>query len=202
MEVSSLARQVEEIGVATREQAGASAEITQQTESVRVASEQNAAGAAQLASTVQKSSHTMKSLVQVSDDLAQSTSAFQEQEAGDSLDVDRAVAAHLGWAGRLKTVLQGGGKEAPDPATAGRDDLCGLGKWIHGPGERCCGNMADFPVLKSRHAEFHRMVAEILRKHQAGQRSDADALVAGPFASISHEVIGILTRLDLGRHAR
>jgi len=200
VEVSALARQVEEIGVATREQAGASAEITQQTEAVRVTSEQNAAGAAQLAATVQEGNRTMKNLVQVSDDLAQSISAFQEQEAGDSLDIDRAVAAHLGWAGRLKTVLQGGGKDAPDPATAGRDDACGLGKWIHGPGERCCGQMADFPLLRSRHAAFHRMVADILRKHQAGQRAEADALVSGPFTAISHEVIGILTRLDLGSH--
>ncbi|MDR3682819.1 MAG: methyl-accepting chemotaxis protein [Geothrix sp.] len=77
VEVSTLARQMEEIDLASREQAKASSDITEQTEGVRTTSEQNAAGALELAATVQETVRHLDSLAQVSDQLAQEASAFQ-----------------------------------------------------------------------------------------------------------------------------
>jgi methyl-accepting chemotaxis protein len=200
-EVSILAHQVDEIGVATREQARASTEITQRTEAIRTTSEQNAAGAVELAATVQETGRNLESLAQVSDGLAMEASAFQIQSSGssDTLDVDGAVAAHQAWMGRLKNLLLGRSKETYDPAIVGREDQCALGKWVLGPGQQCCGHHQDFPSLKSKHREFHRMAAEVLNFHQAGRRDQAEALLAKDFTAISHEVVALLSHMDLNQ---
>lgn len=200
-EVSVLANQVDEIGAATREQARASNEITQRTEAIRTTSEQNAAGAVELAATVQETGRNLESLAQVSDSLAMEASAFQVQSSttSDSLDVSGAVAAHQAWMGRLKNLLQGRSKDTYDPAIVGRDDQCALGKWVQGPGQQYCGHLQEFPSLKSKHRDFHRMAAEVLNFHQAGRRDQAEALLAKDFMAISHEVVAILSRMDLSQ---
>ncbi len=76
VEVSGLARQMEEIDLASREQAHASSDITKQTEGVRATSEQNAAGATELAATVQETVRHLDALAQVSEALGREASAF------------------------------------------------------------------------------------------------------------------------------
>ncbi len=198
-EVSVLARQVEEIGTATREQARASTEITQRTEAIRTTSEQNAAGAIELAATVQETGKNLETLVTVSDGLAMEASAFQTKTTDGNLDVGGAVAAHQAWAGRLKNVLAGKSQEVYDPAAVERDDQCVLGKWVHGPGQQCCGHLPDFPPLKAKHREFHRLAAEVLRLHLGGQRDQAERVLASTFTATSREVVAILSRMDLSR---
>jgi methyl-accepting chemotaxis protein len=199
LEVSTLARQMEEIDLASREQAKASGDITEQTEGVRTSSEQNAAGALELAATVQETVQHLDSLARVSDKLAQEASAFQMEGSSDQLDVLGAIGAHQAWSGRLKNILEGRSKEAPDPTVVGRDDRCVLGKWIHGPGQRCCGHLEEFQRLLGRHAHFHRLASEVLSAHGAGRREAARTLLDQDFKTVSHEVLGLLNRIDFSR---
>ncbi|GEM_PF-2797796 len=201
-EVSTLARQVEEIEAATREQARASNEITQRTEAIRTTSEQNAAGAVELAASIQETGRSLEAMAKVSDALATEASAFSIQSDDENLDVDGAVAAHQAWTGRLKKVLQGESKEKLDPAIVGCDDKCALGKWVYGPGAKSCGHHPEFPSLKSRHKDFHRLAGEILTHHHAGRREQATALLAKDFTVTSRDVIAILSRLDLSQLKR
>ncbi|MBP7616934.1 MAG: nitrate- and nitrite sensing domain-containing protein [Geothrix sp.] len=196
VEVSALVRQMEEIDLASREQAKASSDITEQTEGVRATSEQNAAGAVELAATVQETVRHLDALAQVSDKLAQEVSTFQMEGPNENLDVLGAVSAHQAWIGRLKNVLDGHSQEALDPTVVGRDDHCVLGRWIHGPGQQCCAHLPDFPTLINKHAHFHRLAAEVLTAHAGGQRERALSILNKDFKSISHEVVGILNRLD------
>ncbi len=199
VEVSALARQMEEIDLASKEQAKASSDITEQTEGVRATSEQNAAGAAELAATVQETVRHLDTLAQVSDTLAQEVSAFQMEGSNENLDVLGAVSAHQTWSGRLKNVLDGHSQETLDPSVVGRDDRCVLGKWIHGPGQQCCGHLPDFPTLKDKHAFFHRLAAEILTAHAGGQRERAMAILNKDFKTVSHDVVGILNHMNFSQ---
>lgn len=199
VEVSTLARQMEEIDLASREQAKASSDITEQTEGVRATSEQNAAGAAELAATVQETVRHLDTLAQVSDKLAQEASAFQLDGSNENLDVISAVSAHQAWSGRLKNVLDGQSQETLDPSLVGRDDRCVLGKWIHGPGQQCCGHLPEFPTLKDKHAFFHRLAAEVLTAHAGGQRERAMAILNKDFRTVSHDVVGILNHMDFSQ---
>jgi len=197
VEVSGLARQMEEIDVASREQAKAGSDINQQTDGMRASSEQNAAGAVQLAATVQETIAHLNTLAQVSDGLAQQASAFNLQDASGHLDVLGAVAAHQAWTGRLKNHLEGRGKERLDAAVICRDNLCVLGKWIHGPGQQAAGHLPEFPELRGQHATFHRLAGEIVTAQGQGQGERAKGLLNGEFQATSRTVISLLSRMEL-----
>lgn len=198
IEVSALAQQMHEIDLASREQALASSDITRQTEGVRSTSEQNAAGAAELSATVQETVLHLDSLAKISDRLAQEASAFEMDDSMESFDALGAMTVHQAWSGRLKNVLDGRSSESLDPNTVGREDLCTLGKWIQGSGQSCCAHQKEFPKLRSRHSDFHRMAAEILKAHQQGDSTRARSLLDKEFRALSQEVVGILTHLDFG----
>lgn len=85
VEVSTLARQMEEIDIASREQAKASSDITDQTVGMRSTTEQNAAGATELSATVQETLGHLDTLAQISDKLAQEAAAFQLEGSNDNL---------------------------------------------------------------------------------------------------------------------
>ncbi|BDU72818.1 methyl-accepting chemotaxis protein [Mesoterricola silvestris] len=201
VEVSTLARQMEEIDLASREQAKAGNDIAHQTEGVRATSEQNAAGAVELAATVQETISHLSDLAKVSDRLAQEASVFNQESRDGTLDVLGAVSAHQAWSGRLRNVLDGRSDENLDPEVVGCDDRCSLGKWIHGPGKACCSHLPDFPVLRGRHAEFHTLAARVLTTHAQGQRDLAKALLDKDFTVASREVIALLTRMDFSKRA-
>ena len=199
VEVTALSRQMEEIDLAAREQAKASGDITRQTEGVRATSEQNAAGAEELAATVQETIQHLDTLAKISDKLAQEVSTFRLEGSSENLDVLGAVSAHQAWSGRLRNVLDGRSQEILDPAVVCKDDQCVLGKWIHGPGQKCCAHLSDFPVLRSKHGDFHRLAADVLKAHAGGHRDRANALLESDFKTVSHEVVGILTRMDFSQ---
>jgi len=198
-EVSAVARQMEEIDLASREQAKAGNDIARQTEGVRATSEQNAAGAVELAATVQETIAHLGELAKVSDRLAQEAAVFRQDDENGNLDVLGAVSAHQAWSGRLKNVLEGRSREVLDPAVVGCDDRCTLGKWIHGPGLTCCSHLPDFPVLRGRHADFHTLAAQVLTAHAEGRREQAKTLLEKDFTATSRDVVALLTQMDFSR---
>lgn len=195
-EVEALSAQIEEIGEAAREQAAMAVEIQHQTESMRISAEQNAAGATELAATVEASGCTMDILARTSDAVAAEVATFKLEEQG-TLDRAGAISAHQAWKARLQKVVEGTSQEQLDPAVVCRDDRCALGKWIHGPGQACCGQRPDFPVLKGRHGEFHRIAGRVIEEAKAGRNAKASALLEGEFTEVSRDVIAILSRIEL-----
>jgi hypothetical protein len=122
------------------------------------------------------------------------------------MDIDAAIQAHVNWKIKLTQFMNGSAKEKIDANVAGKDDACALGQWLHGEGRTVLAGRSDYQDLVSAHAEFHRQVAALVRKCEAGQTAAAhkeldDASSAYRRASV--KVIGLLMGVKsvLGAHA-
>lgn len=106
-----------------------------------------------------------------------------------------AIKAHTAWKSRLQTALEGRSDETLLPAYICQDNLCVLGKWIHGAGTRRFGGDAPFEGLRSKHAQFHVHAARVVELTQAGEQELATMIFENEYAKTSHEVIGMLVAL-------
>ncbi len=77
-----------------------------------------------------------------------------------------------------------------NPETVCKDDQCALGKWIYGEGSTY-SNEAEFGMLKTAHANFHKEAANIVRRAKNGEKvTDEIALGAkSKFAEFSTQVV-------------
>jgi hypothetical protein len=89
------------------------------------------------------------------------------------MDFHEAVVAHTRWKIRLRLLIEGTG-EALDPDVVVRDDRCDLGKWIYAEGPRLARG-ASYQELRTSHADFHKVAADVVRTSQAGDRETAAA---------------------------
>jgi hypothetical protein len=107
--------------------------------------------------------------------------------------LNKAITAHSAWKGRLRTAIDGG--DVPDPSTVRADNLCDLGKWIHGEG-KAHQSLPEFQALKEQHAHFHQAAAHIIDLVKKGDKAGADNdLMRGQFAAASGKVIASITAL-------
>jgi hypothetical protein len=119
-------------------------------------------------------------------------------EAIAELDTMGAIEAHIRWKVRLEAYLNGTGSEKIDPAMAEKDDQCVLGKWIHGAGGEQYHGSPMVVELTETHAAFHRCVAEIVRKADQGEITEAtDCLHNGQYSKLSYRIKTQLARLSL-----
>ena len=121
--------------------------------------------------------------------------ALAAPETG-AADFDAMILAHQNWKKKLRLATNDLGEAAKlDPRTIARDDRCDLGKWIHGPGQACCGTMPEFGRLKSRHADFHHCAAEVADKAKAGDLAQAKHILHEQFMALSEETVGLIKQV-------
>jgi len=89
------------------------------------------------------------------------------------MDFDAAMQAHANWKIRLTGYANGIVKDKPDAVTAGKDNACQLGQWLHGEAKAKLAGRPDYAVLVSAHAEFHRQAAAVIRTVESGQLDKA-----------------------------
>ena len=53
------------------------------------------------------------------------------------------------------------------PSKSPRDNNCALGQWIHGEGTKY-SNLSEYITLKTEHARFHKVTADVIRKADSG----------------------------------
>jgi methyl-accepting chemotaxis protein len=134
------------------------------------------------------------------------TTAIRESAGGaktvipsaDPLDADpqvfdSAIGAHSKWKSRLRMCIVNQSK-CPDSAVAGQDNVCELGKWIYGEGQRFSDDN-EFQQLRKEHAGFHSCAATIISSVQQGRKREAESLLDGEYGKISTRVISILNHL-------
>jgi methyl-accepting chemotaxis protein len=110
----------------------------------------------------------------------------------DGINVDAIIDAHREWKIKLRDAIDSA--DRVDVATLGRDDCCGLGKWIYADGKHLQGRVS-FTALVDRHAKFHRTAAAIgtLINDKRFEQAD-DALAPGtPFAQATADVVAALS---------
>lgn len=120
----------------------------------------------------------------------------EEEPDYEQLDFLSAIQVHLLWKRRLEAYVYGFSDERLDPLTVGRDDLCVLGKWIHGPGGERYSHNPLFCKMKKTHALFHECAGEIVHVTDKGdQRGALEMLDKGPYVKHSYQVRAELARL-------
>jgi hypothetical protein len=110
--------------------------------------------------------------------------------------LNKAITAHSAWKTRLRSALDSG--TVPDVSTVRSDNLCDLGKWIHGEGKELEAR-PEFQDLRAKHARFHVAAAAVVNLIAAKKKAEAaQSLESGEFAQASREVIAAITKLKAG----
>ena len=97
------------------------------------------------------------------------------------------ISAHVLWKKRLLALLDGSSEEKLDPEVIGLDNKCALGQWIYGDGQTF-SNTAAYEAVRTMHAEFHRMAAEVVTLYQAGKISEAEQLLQRQYSRHSEKL--------------
>lgn len=111
------------------------------------------------------------------------------------MNFEQGVAEHLAWKDRLFEFLA-----RPDarlnPSEVASDQNCTLGKWIHSEGANYA-DYSEFAALRSEHAHFHKVVANIVRGARLGLsvRNEAALERETEFGRTSANVISALMAL-------
>lgn len=110
----------------------------------------------------------------------------EEEFAG--LNLRDVLNAHLAWNDRLKAYLEGKSAEQLDVKQIAPDNLCILGKWIYGPGQKKFNKLEEFNILKQTHTKFHRTAGEIVTEFGKGNAAGANKLLRGDFRTLSNQI--------------
>jgi methyl-accepting chemotaxis protein len=104
------------------------------------------------------------------------------------VDFDAIIDAHQAWKQKLRSAIGGGEERKLNADDVCKDNQCALGKWIYGAGKEYA-HTPDYEPLRHTHAEFHICAADILRKAQAGEKDDANAMLVGDFFDLSNRTV-------------
>ncbi|CAK0739181.1 methyl-accepting chemotaxis protein I, serine sensor receptor [Gammaproteobacteria bacterium] len=107
---------------------------------------------------------------------------------------DSAIAAHIKWKLRLNQFIDGTSTEKLDSATVCKDNLCVLGKWIYGEGEKHKG-LANYTNLVTKHAHFHRCAGRVVEKVESGDKVGATSILKGEFSVAAKETVTAIMNL-------
>ncbi|MCO4758202.1 MAG: CZB domain-containing protein [Oceanospirillaceae bacterium] len=123
--------------------------------------------------------------------------SVEEEAAG--LNFRSAIEAHQEWKVKLQSALDNDSANELSVANLCRDDLCMLGKWIHGSGGQQFGEVELFQKLRQDHARFHQCAGSVLEMVQSGEGVKKEAaqkeLSSGAYVAASQDVILDLAQL-------
>ena len=106
-----------------------------------------------------------------------------------------AISAHVNWKLRIHTLLVGKLPEKLDPSSITRDNVCELGKWLHGDGRKQIPG-AQHGELLAIHADFHREAARIVGEFCAGHKIGLEAIeMDSVLGKLTTKIVGILSRI-------
>ena len=104
-----------------------------------------------------------------------------------SLDIRSAIEAHKAWSEKLERTLRGNNPEEYDPAVVGADNLCILGKWLHGQGQKH-KDIPEFQQVLAAHRRFHECAGRILDAHKHGYFAEAISQLRRELPELSTQV--------------
>ncbi len=111
-----------------------------------------------------------------------------------TMDFPQVVMAHIAWKKRLEKYLGGDRSENLNPDVICQDNQCVLGKWIYGEGA-AYQHHQEFAQVKTEHATFHRLAAQVVVQCNAGDLKGARQLLDTDYSRISERVKRLIVRL-------
>ena len=185
-----------EISAASQEQSAGIEQVSHTVVQMDQTTQRNAA-------LVEEATAAARAMTQQARQLTTAVAVFQRGDAatpratavhgGGIHSFDAMIEAHHAWKVKLKDFLQGGG-EPIDAAVAGKDNVCALGQWIHGIGQRVA-DLPEYAALRREHAQFHRLAGEVVRAHQRGQSARAAQLLDNEFARATQHTVEAIRAL-------
>ena len=106
-----------------------------------------------------------------------------------------AVEAHIKWKIRLQKHLDGTSEEKLNPEVICLDNQCTLGQWIYGDGQQY-QKMEGFEELRNIHANFHKCASEVIRKTDAGDKPQAEAMFRNDYSLLSKDITRMLVKMN------
>ncbi|MBI4693498.1 MAG: CZB domain-containing protein [Gammaproteobacteria bacterium] len=91
------------------------------------------------------------------------------------MDLNQAIAAHSDWKLKLRAAITK--KEKVDAVTLSADDKCVLGKWLHGDAKAKYSSLKSYTDCLAKHASFHREAGKVAQAINAGNYTDAVAML-------------------------
>jgi len=191
-----------EISAASSEQSAGIEQVNQAITQMDEVTQQNAA-------LVEEAAAAAESLEEQAQNLSTSVSVFKLDSAGSSRlaianqsgaaqqgtsHFDDAIAAHIKWKIRLSQFIDGTSSEKLDSAVVCKDNLCVLGKWIYGDGEKHQAN-PHYGDLLDKHAHFHRCAGDVVKKVEAHDKTGAMSVLTGEFAHAAKETVTAIMAL-------
>jgi methyl-accepting chemotaxis protein len=110
----------------------------------------------------------------------------------EGVDVDEVIDSHRQWKVTLRDAIEQGRKV--DAASLGRDDCCGLGRWIYGDGQRL-SRRGSFTTLASKHAHFHSVAGGVGQLINARRLEEAEDALA-PGTAFSQATLDVVQELS------
>jgi len=107
---------------------------------------------------------------------------------------DDAIAAHVKWKLRLNHFIDGTSTEKLDSASACKDNLCALGKWIYGDGLKH-KDAPHYIDLVGKHANFHRCAGDVVKKVDSHDKAGAMSMLKGEFAEAAKQTVTAIMAL-------
>jgi hypothetical protein len=86
--------------------------------------------------------------------------------------IQKAITAHGVFKVRLGQLVETGGTEM-SAATAGADDQCPLGQWLHNGLDPAMKARPQYQTVKDLHATFHHAAGDVVALSAARKRTEA-----------------------------
>lgn len=89
---------------------------------------------------------------------------------------DEAFLKDMELKAKLRTAIAD--KQPLDAVTIAKVDVCTLGNWLYGEGERRCQFMKTYKPCLDAHTEFHAQAAKVVQMINLGEYKTAESMMA------------------------
>lgn len=121
----------------------------------------------------------------------------QREVLKNEINVMDEINAHIAWKLNLRNVLEEKSRRDLQPEQIMRDDLCNLGKWLHGAGKTHFGpNNTGIQTLIQQHARLHTAAGFVAKNIRENNFSAAKKIMDGEVHIAFHEVMRTLNVLN------
>lgn len=121
----------------------------------------------------------------------------QKEVLKNEINVMDEIEAHIAWKLSLQNYLDGKSQGGIGLDQIMRDDLCDLGKWLHGPAKTVFGpNNKGIQMLTEQHSRLHTAAGFVVKNIQENNLAAAKQIMDGEVRIAFHEVMRTLNVLN------
>lgn len=113
------------------------------------------------------------------------------------MDFDGAIKKHAEWKLKLHNAMTN--HESLNVATISSDNVCEMGKWLHGEAKLKYQNLPTYKQCLAEHAAFHTEAGKVAAAINAKKYAEAEGMLASgaPFSKASFAAAGSIFGLKM-----